>query len=312
MRAVRCAPPGVEVVEIDEPEGDGELIKVSAVSICASDFLYIRYGSRQIIGHEIAGVLEDGTSVAVEAIFGCGTCEWCERGQYNLCRLCSVEALGLTVDGGMSEYFRAPRRAIVPLPPGLDPNDASLVEPGSVAWHACRIGGVGPGTRVAVVGGGAIGILAVLAARAQGAAEVALEARHRHQTDLGERFGATRPEGAYDVVIEAGGSESSLHKSVELARPRGTVAFVGVFGPDVTWPHRQAFTKEVVLAPALGYCGHDGRREFADVADMLARRPEVGQALITHRFGIEDAERAFDVARDRAKGAFRVVVHPAS
>jgi 2-desacetyl-2-hydroxyethyl bacteriochlorophyllide A dehydrogenase len=310
MLAVRCAPPGVRVVEVDEPEGNGELIRVSAVSICASDFLYIQYGSRQIIGHEIAGVLEDGTAVAVEAIFGCGNCEWCDRGAYNLCHLCSVEALGMTVDGGMSEYFRAPRRALVPLPPRLHPSDASLVEPGSVAWHACHIGGVGPDTRVAVVGGGAIGILAVLAARAQGAAEVALVARHPHQKQLGERFGAIEPKGSYDVVIEAAGSESSLHKSVEMARPRGTVAFVGVFHPGVAWPYRQAFMKEVVIAPALGYCRHNGRREFAEVADMLAARPEIGQALITHRFSIDEAVHAFDVARDRQKGTFRVVVHP--
>jgi threonine dehydrogenase-like Zn-dependent dehydrogenase len=58
------------------------------------------------------------------------------------------------------------------------------------------------------------------------------------------------------------------------------------------------------------YCGHNGRREFAEVADMLAARPEIGQALITHRFGIDDAVHAFDVARDRSKGTFRVVVHP--
>ena len=85
MRAVRCAPPGVEVVDVDEPEGDGELVEVTAVGICASDLLYIGWGSEQIAGHEIAGVLEDGTPVAIEGIFGCGTCEWCAQGDYNLC-----------------------------------------------------------------------------------------------------------------------------------------------------------------------------------------------------------------------------------
>ena len=74
MRAVRNAPPGVEVVEIDEPEGDGELVRVAATGICASDLNYLRFGSTQIAGHEFAGVLDDGTPVAVEAIFGCGAC----------------------------------------------------------------------------------------------------------------------------------------------------------------------------------------------------------------------------------------------
>ena len=75
----------------------------------------------------------------------------CERGP---------TALGFFDPGGMCEWFRAPKHALVPLPPGLDVADASLVEPGAVAWHSCRIGGVGADTRVAIVGAGAIGILA--------------------------------------------------------------------------------------------------------------------------------------------------------
>ena len=68
--------------------------------------------------------------------------------------------------------------------------------------------------------------------------------------------------------------------------------------------------KEVAIAPSLGYCGHEGRREFAEVADMLALRPELVRTLITHRFPIEDAREAFRVARDKSKGVFRVVVEP--
>src|SRR5262245_32447179 len=74
VRAVRNAPPTVEVVEIDEPEGEGVLVRVAATGICASDLNYLRFGSTQIAGHEFAGVTEDGTPVAVEAIFGCGVC----------------------------------------------------------------------------------------------------------------------------------------------------------------------------------------------------------------------------------------------
>src|SRR5262245_35472420 len=172
MRAVRCVPGGVAVVDADEPEGEGELVKVSAVGICASDFQYIQWGSKQIIGHEIAGVLEDGTPVAIEGMFGCGNCEWCDQGNYNLCARGSIDVLGMSTPGGMAEYFRAPRRVLRPLPDGLSPNDASLVEPGSVAWHASRVGGVGPDARVAVVGAGAIGVLAASAAQALGAPDV--------------------------------------------------------------------------------------------------------------------------------------------
>ncbi len=309
MRAVRNAPPGVEVVDVDEPEGDGELVSVAATGICASDLGYLRWGSTQVAGHEFAGTLEDGTAVAVEAIFGCGSCAMCEQGSYNLCER-GPTALGMTDPGGMCEWFRAPRRALVPLPAGLAAADASLVEPGAVAWHACHLGAVDADTRVAVVGAGAIGILAAASAQAMGASDVAVEARHPHQHEARERIGGVVPDGAYDVVIESAGSESGLARAVELARPGGTVVYVGVYEADATWPHGEAFMKEVALRPSLGYCGHHGRREFAETADMLAARPELAEMLITHRFPIEDAPEAFRVAQDRSQGVFRVVVEP--
>ena len=239
MRAVRSTPPGVAVVDVDEPDGPGELISIRSASICASDFMYIQYGSTFVQGHELAGVTEDGRAVAIEAIFGCGDCEYCDAGEFNLCATTSTTALGMMVDGGMSEWFRAPARSLVPLPDGLAVEDACLVEPTAVAWHACRLAGVGPETRVAVVGGGAIGLMAVASARAMGAAEVSLEARYPHQIELGERLGATTPSGLYDVVIEAAGSESALHRSAELARPHGTMGYLGVYGPghDVADAH---------------------------------------------------------------------------
>jgi threonine dehydrogenase-like Zn-dependent dehydrogenase len=309
VRAVRNAPTGVEVVEVDAPEGDGELIRIAATGICASDLNYVRWGSTQIAGHEFAGVLEDGTPVAVEAIFGCGACRQCEQGRYNLCER-GPTALGMMDPGGMCEWFRAPRHALVPLPEGLDVADACLVEPASVAWHSCHVGGIGPDTRVAIVGAGAIGVLAAASAQTMGARDVAVEARHPHQHDARERIGAATPTGDYDIVIETGGSESALHRAVELSRPGGTVVYVGVYDPDTTWPHHEAFLREVALRPSLGYCGHQGRREFAEASDMLASRPELPQMLVTHRFPIEDAQDAYRVAEDKSKGVFRVVVEP--
>jgi threonine dehydrogenase-like Zn-dependent dehydrogenase len=308
MRAVRNAPPGVAVVDVDEPAGDGELVRVAATGICASDLSYLRYGSTQIAGHEFAGRREDGTAVAVEAIFGCAACLECEQGRYNLCER-GPTALGMMDPGGMCEWFRAPAHALMPLPEGLELGDACLVEPASVAWHSCHLGHVGPETRVAVVGGGAIGILAAASAQTMAAPDVAVESRYPHQHEARARIGAPTPNAGYDVVIETAGSESGLHRAVELARPGGTVVYVGVYG-DIAWPHAEAFMKEVALRPSLGYCGHHGRREFSEAAEMLAARPELPEILITHRFPIEDAPEAFRVAQDRSKGVFRVVVEP--
>jgi threonine dehydrogenase-like Zn-dependent dehydrogenase len=312
MRAVRSTPPGVTVVDVDEPDGPGELIKITSASICASDFGYIAMGCTQVLGHELAGVTEDGRTVAIEAIFGCGECELCLEGRYNLCATTGTTALGVTVDGGMSEWFRAPARSLVDLPAGLDVSSACLVEPTAVAWHTARLAGAGPGTRVAVVGGGAIGLMAVAAARAMGAEEVSLEARYPHQIELGERLGATQPSGVYDVVIEAAGSESALHRAAELAAPGGAMGVLGVFAPDVQWPQMQCFMKEVRSVPALGYCKHSGGRDFDDAANLLASTPDLVDSLVTHRFPIEDASEAFRVASDKTTGALRVILEPNS
>lgn len=312
MKAVRGTGSGVEVADVHEPDGDGELVRVSAVSICASDWNYVRRGSRQILGHEIAGVTEEDRPVVVEAVFGCGECRWCEQGRFNLCRLAGTNILGMTVAGGMSEYFRVPRTSLVSIPDGLRVEDASLAEPGAVAWHAVRRGEVGPGTRVAVVGGGAIGLLAVLAARDEGATEVSLAARHRYQIETGECFGATRPSGDYDVVIEASGTETGLARAFDLARPLGTVSSVSIYPPDITWPYRVSFLKEIRMVPSIAYDRADGVSDLARVMAMLVARPEIAEALITHRFGIDDAERAFAVAAAKRDGTFRVVVHPSS
>ena len=155
-----------------------------------------------------------------------------------------------------------------------------------------------------------LGILAAASAQAMGAPEVAVEARHPHQHEARERIGATTPTGDYDLVIETGGSESALHRAVELARHRGTVVVLGAYNNDTTWPAHAAFMREVALRWSLGFCAHNGRREFAEAADMLASRPELPQMLITHRFPIEDAPEAFRTAADKSKGVFRVVVEP--
>ena len=311
MRAVRSVEGGVAVVEVDEPPGIGELLHMKSTSICGSDLSYIRFGSRAVLGHELAGVREDGTAVVVEAIYGCMDCDQCRRGSYNLCPTHGQRALGISADGGMTEQFRAPAARLVPLPVGLALRDASIVEPASVSWHALRLADTGPGTRVAVVGAGALGLLAVAGARRLGAEDVALQARHPHQRQAGERLGArVDADGLYDVVVEAAGTPASLARCGELVAPGGTIVVLGVhFGPvQIDW--MPLFHREARLIPSLGYCAHEGGREMEDAANMLADDPEIARTIITHRFPIEDAVEAFRVASDKKEGAIRVVIEP--
>jgi 2-desacetyl-2-hydroxyethyl bacteriochlorophyllide A dehydrogenase len=311
MKAVRSIEGGVSVVDLDEPPGAGELLAMKSTSVCGSDLMYIRLGSRYILGHELAGVREDGTAVAVEAIIGCMECEACLQGTYNLCPTHGQRALGMTADGGMSEHFRVPSVRLVALPSGLHLRDAAIVEPASVSWHALRLAETGPGKRVAVVGAGAIGLLAVAGAIRQGAEVVAVEARHRHQMEAAERLGArVGTDGWYDVVVEAAGTVESLARCADLVAPRGTIVVPGVhFGPvQLNW--MPLFHREARVVPSLGYCAHGAGREMDDAAQMLADDPEIPRTVITHRFPIEDAAEAFRVAGDRTSGAIRVVIEP--
>ncbi|MGH9079620.1 MAG: alcohol dehydrogenase catalytic domain-containing protein, partial [Acidimicrobiales bacterium] len=155
MKAVRSTDAGIRVVDAPDPEADPEsdavVVEMASIGICGSDFGYIRAGSRFILGHELAGTTPDGTAVAVEGVFGCGACGECRAGTYNRCATVGMRVPGLSMDGGMAERMVVPAHSLVPLPTGLALRDAALVEPAAVACHALRLGGVGPGARVAVV-----------------------------------------------------------------------------------------------------------------------------------------------------------------
>jgi 2-desacetyl-2-hydroxyethyl bacteriochlorophyllide A dehydrogenase len=311
MKAVRGVEGGVKVVDLDQPPGIGELLQIKSASVCGSDLTYLTFGTRAVLGHELAGVRADGTPVVVEAIYGCMECEQCLSGAYNLCPTHPERALGISADGGMSEQFRAPTARLVALPAGLDLRDASLVEPTAVSWHALRLADTKPGNTVAVVGAGALGLLAVAGARRMGAADVAIEARHRHQMEAAEQLGGrVGTEGRYDVVIEAAGSAASLARCTDLVAPGGTIVVLGVHFRPIELDWMPLFHREARLIPSLGYCRHEGGREMEDAAAMLADDPGIARAVITHRFPLEDAVEAFRVAGDRAAGSIRVVLEP--
>ena len=143
-----------------------------------------------------------------------------------------------------------------------------------------------------------------------------LSAKHPHQVEAGERLGAgTAATGEYDVVVEAAGTEGALATAIDRARPGGTVAIPGVYWDGVALPNVMSmFLKEVRLQPSSMY-GCSGRhgpnvRETDEAAALLAAVPELVSAVVTHRFGLDDAEEAFRVAADRKAGAIKVVLEP--
>jgi threonine dehydrogenase-like Zn-dependent dehydrogenase len=310
VRAVQAAAEGVRVVDAPEP-ADGPVVHVVATGICGSDLHLLERGPLPVTpGHELAGRLEDGTAVAVDPSRPCGACDQCQAGAAHRCRTGAARVLGLSVDGGMAERVGVGDRALVPLSGGVPVADACLVEPVAVAVHGLRLAGAGPPTRVAVVGGGTIGLAAVAAARGAGVADVALVARHDHQRAAGERLGASAVDDEYDVVVEAAGTGPALEQAAAACRPGGLVLFLSTHWSPVPIPGIPALMKELSFRWSYCYGSTGGRRDLDDAAALLAAEPAIAATLITHRFPLEDAPAAFRVAADRAAGAIKVVLEP--
>ncbi len=326
MRGVRTVDGVFDVVEVPEPDGDGVLVEVVSAGICGSDLHMAGFGLPTTFGHEVAGRTADGTAVTVRPTRTCGACDRCLIGEVQQCR--DMALYGLAMDGGMADRVLVDPSCVVPLPDGLAVADACLVEPVAVSVHAVATAGIVAGHRVLVVGGGTVGLTAVAAARAVGA-DVDVSARHGHQQAAAERLGAgTEASGEYDVVVEAAGTESALVTAIDHARPGGTVSLPGVYWDGLALPNVMTmFRKEVSLVPssmygcARGVHAHgasdsatgpsgDPAGELQVAARLLADVPDLAAAVVTHRFGLNEAAEAFRVAADRSAGAIKVVLEP--
>ncbi|HEX6311815.1 MAG TPA: alcohol dehydrogenase catalytic domain-containing protein [Acidimicrobiia bacterium] len=311
MRAVRHTDAGIETVDVPSPDAAGAVrVRVRSSGICGSDLHMLEWGPMPVtLGHEIAGYLDDGTPVAVWPLLACGTCDRCVAGEVSQCRTGPSQVYGVGRDGGMADELAVDAGCVVPLPDGLSAADAALVEPVACGVHALRRAGVGAGDRIAVVGAGAIGLGAAAVARWMDA-PVDVAARHPAQVAAAARIGAgTEPEGEYDVVVDAAGTDGAVARGVELVRPGGTIALVASYWEPVRFP--QFFTmKEPVLVGANMHGRDATGTDMEAAARLLADLPEVAAAVITHRFPLEQASEAFGVAADRAAGAIKVVLEP--
>ncbi len=322
MKAVRVVDGVAAFVDADDPTGaadDGnhagtDLVAVSVVSssICGSDLHLIDSGFVEglILGHEFAGRTPDGTPVAVEPVFGCGTCRECGDGAYNLCSA-GPTMVGIATDGGMAETVMVPASTLVPLPSGMDLTSASLVEPLAVAEHALNRARVTDSDRICVLGAGPIGlaVAAVLRGRHH---SCDIAARHPHQQAAADALGAnvvdsgeTRS-GNYDVVMDAVGITSSLQQAVASVRPRGRIGLVGTPWTPAEIDVSLAL-REVEIVPSMMYGRHGAEREIETAARLLAENPDIATALITQRFPLDAATEAFAAAADRASGTIKVV-----
>ena len=319
MKAVRCHDHRVHTLAVDPdpPDlhgpGDGVRIRTRSASICQTDVNLAALGALPFtLGHEFAGLLDDGTPVGVEPLAPCGRCSYCQRNDYPFCEKGHAMVLGIGRNGGMAEEVRVPARAIVPLPSGLDVSNACLIEPLSVNLHALDLGRLEGRDRVCVIGANltGFGLLAAAAARYRGC-QVDLEEAAPHALEAAERLGiGIRPDGHYDVVIEADGSEEAIALAAERARPGGRVLMVAGYYTEFKRFRVLPFVAKELTVIWGTYYGHHATGRDADAAaSLLALRPEIASAIISHRYPLDAAEEAFALVCSDAP-SLKVVLEP--
>lgn len=260
----------VRVEDIADPvieQPTDAIIRVVRSCICGSDLHPYHRRTvdqpRTTMGHEAVGIVEEtgaevatlrrGEFVIMPFAWSDGTCEFCREGLQTSCLHGGFWNDGRGVLGGQAEAVRVPQAdgTLVRVPgmpedPALLASLLTLADVYGTGWHAAVRAGVGPGDTVVVIGDGAVGLLAVLSAKQQGAERIILMGRHAERTDLGREFGATDvvaergEEGIARVreltpgghgarrVLEAVGHMPAYEQAVGVLRPGGVVSRVGV------------------------------------------------------------------------------------
>ena len=321
----------VRLHDEDRPKpGPGEVVvRVEAVGLCGSDLHWFEEGGigsnwlkRPIVpGHEMAARTEDGRLVAIEPAIPCGHCPLCLEGHPNLCPTIRFSGQDKD-DGSMREWMAWPEHCLFPLPDGLTAVDGAMLEPLGVAIHTVDLAHVRPGMSVGVFGSGPIGLFCLQVAKASGAARlVATDLASRpHRLDAARALGAeafaaedgreakailkTIGGHGLDVAIEAAGVQAAVDAAAESVRPGGRVVLAGIPSDERTSFKASTARRKGLTFVMVRRMKHTYPRA---VALAVAGRVDL-RSVVTHRFPLAEAARAFDVAARRE--GLKVVVEP--
>ena len=344
MRALVYHGPGQKAwEEVADPEildGGDVIVRVDATTICGTD-LHILKGDvpavhkGRILGHEAVGTVEEvgdgvrrlcpGDRVLVSCISACGSCRYCREARYGQCLEGGGWVLGHKVDGTQAEYVRVlyADLSTFRIPDGVSDEEALMLADILPTGYEVGVlaGGVRPGDVVAIVGAGPVGLAAITCAQLFSPCHIVAIDRSDARLDAAKQFGAdvtvnnTREDpmavikdltgrlGA-DVSIEAVGIPASFELAVNLARPGGRIANIGVHGEAATLHLEEQWIRDITITTGL---------VDTSSTPTLMRLITTGQIdarqFITHHFDLDQFEEAYDVfARAADTGALKVVL----
>ena len=343
MKALVYRGPGQKALE-DRPKpalqapGDA-IVRIVKTTICGTD-LHILKGDvptctpGRILGHEGVGIVDSvgaavtafkpGDRVLISCISSCGKCDNCRRGMYSHCAT-GGWILGNTIDGTQAEYVRTPHAdtSLYRIPDGADEEALVMLSDILPTGFECGVlnGKVAPGSSVAIVGAGPIGLAALVTAQFYAPAAIIMIVLDDNRLDVARRFGATHTinsadgkaadkikaltEGrGVDTAIEAVGVPATFLICQDIVAPGGVIANVGVHGIKVDLHLERLWSQNVAITTRLV----DTVSTPMLLKTVQSRKLDPGQ-LITHHFALGDILAAYDTfSRAADTRALKVII----
>lgn len=321
-------------IPLRDPNANEVMIKMQSAAICGSD-LHLFKGKHpsvslpSAVGHELAGEVfrvgkdvvgySEGDRVTVEPVIACGTCYFCQRGEYNLCLNISFQYR--KGQGAFAEFFYALANRTYMLPETISFEEGTLIEPLSVALHAVKNSGIRIGQTSAVIGAGAIGLLvAMILDHLSGVTPFVAdinEFRVQKAIDLGA-YGIFTCRGedlkavimshtnnlGVDHAFEAVGMEVTLIQALEVIKKGGKVTLLGIFEePMPRIPINLFVQREISLAGSQGYAW-----DFQDSINLVAQGMVNVSELITTRLPLNQLQNGFDLLCQPGNNQIKVLL----
>ena len=263
--------------------------------------------------------LKPGDHVTVDPNLYCGECVYCRNGKKQLCE--TMQAVGVTRDGGFGEYSLVPAAQAFKLGDSVPYEAGAMAEPVACCLHGIDLAGIKAGDRVCIVGGGAIGLIMLQLAKLSGASTLVLSEPNekRRQValslgadaaidptapDAGSAYEAALGDGA-DVVIECVGNNAAVKSAFQLAKKGATIVLFSVPKVDATFdlPLFDVYKKELTIR---------GSFVNPDTHERAVRLINSGKldftSIITHRFNLDQLPEA--IAMQMSSESIKVVVCP--
>lgn len=310
--------------EIPQPADNEVLVKLEYVGICGSDMHYYETGRIGdyvveppfVLGHEPGGVvvevgknvthLKVGDRVALEPGKTCGHCEYCREGKYNLCPDVVFFATP-PVDGVFQEYVAHGAALCFKLPENVDTLEGALIEPLAVGFHAANQGGAHAGQTAVVFGAGCIGLVSMMALKAEGVSRVyvvdimqkrldkamelgATGVINSMNTDVQEEIGRLTEGKGVDLVIETAGMEVTTRQAIHVTKKGATIVLVGYSKTgEMTLPLSLALDKELTFKTVFRY-----RHIYPMAIEAVASGKVNLKGIVSNIFNFDDIQAAMD------------------